>query len=248
MIFVMSQVTIPEQFCFSNTKYLNMKRLFLSLFAVSIFGFGGLAQQKQENHDKNWQVRLRGLAVVPDESAKVGIIGGDVSLGNSFVPELDFTYFFTKNFAAELILGTTPHKVNTVASDLSAIGGPTSAEVNLGKVWLLPPTLTAQYHFYAIDKVFKPYVGAGVNYTIFYGVDEGPTVKNVSYDNAFGYAAQIGFDLFLDDTFFINVDVKKIWLKTDVKVDASNLSSGLSIPAEVKIDPLLIGFGVGMRF
>ena len=96
---------------------------------------------------QNWQVRLRGVAVQPSEKAEVSTIGGDVNISNSFIPELDFTYFFNKNVAAELILGTAKHDVkaiNTVAGD-----------IDLGSAWLLPPTLTAQYHFYLSDKILK---------------------------------------------------------------------------------------------
>lgn len=197
-------------------------------------------EESKSNEFKRWQVRLRAVGVAPDESASIGIIGGDVAISNALIPELDFTYFFTENFAAELILGTAKHDVqaiNTAAGD-----------VNLGSVWLLPPTLTAQYHFYTSDKkVFKPYIGAGVNYTLFYNVKSGD-VADVSYDNALGYAAQLGFDLMLDETFFINVDVKRLFLSTDVSVDASNLAPGLIIPAEVDINPWLVGVGVGMKF
>ena len=197
-------------------------------------------EESKSNEFKRWQVRLRAVGVAPDESAKIGIIGGDVAISNALIPELDFTYFFTEHFAAELILGTAKHDVqaiNTLAGD-----------VNLGSVWLLPPTLTAQYHFYTSDqKVFKPYIGAGVNYTLFYNVKSGD-VAGVEYDNALGYAAQVGFDLMLDDTFFINFDAKRLFLSTDVTVDASNLAPGLSIPAEVDINPWLIGVGVGMKF
>jgi outer membrane protein len=197
-------------------------------------------EESKSNEFKRWQVRLRAVGVAPDESASIGIIGGDVAISNALIPELDFTYFFTENFAAELILGTAKHDVqaiNTAAGD-----------VNLGSVWLLPPTLTAQYHFYTSDKkVFKPYIGAGVNYTLFYNVKSGD-VADVTYDNALGYAAQLGFDLMVDDTFFINVDVKRLFLSTDVSVDASNLAPGLIIPAEVDINPWLVGVGVGMKF
>ena len=201
------------------------------------------AQDKEEksNEFKRWQVRLRGVGVVtPNQSAKIGIIGGDVQISDAFIPELDFTYFFTEHFAAELILGTAKHDVkaiNTIAGD-----------IDLGSAWLLPPTLTAQYHFYTSDKkIFKPYIGAGVNYTLFYNVKSG-AVANVKYDNALGYAAQVGFDLMLDDTFFINVDAKRLFLSTDVTVDATNLVPGLVVPAEVDIDPWLFGIGVGMKF
>ena len=196
---------------------------------------------------QNWQVRLRGVAVQPNEKAEVSTIGGDVNISNSFIPELDFTYFFNKNVAAELILGTTKHDVKTTGSNLTAIGGPASAEVDLGNVWLLPPTLTLQYHFYP-TKTLKPYLGAGLNYTIFYSVDEGSVVKGLDYDNAVGFALQGGLDYMLNDKYFLNFDIKKLFLKTDVNVDATNLASGLKIPAEVNIDPLLIGFGVGMKF
>jgi len=227
-----------------------MKRIFLALIAVSFFSLNAQEVKTESNKDyKKWEVRLRGIGVVPDESAKIGIIGGDVNISNTFVPELDFTYFFTEHFAAELILGTTKHNVKTVASDISAVGGPTSADVDLGSVWLLPPTLTAQYHFVADQAcTFRPYIGAGVNYTIFYNEKEGNVVKGVSYKNTIGYAAQLGFDLKLTDTFFMNVDVKKLFLKTDVTVDASNLAVGLSIPADVTIDPWILGFGLGMKF
>jgi outer membrane protein len=224
-----------------------MRKIVFALMAMSLMTVNFVNAQDNEtkeesksNEFKRWQVRLRAVGVAPDESAKIVIIGGDVAISNALIPELDFTYFFTEHFAAELILGTAKHDVkaiNTAAGD-----------VNLGSVWLLPPTLTAQYHFYTSDqKVFKPYIGAGVNYTLFYNVKSGD-VAGVEYDNALGYAAQVGFDLMLDDTFFINLDVKRLFLSTDVTVDASNLAPGLSIPAEVDINPWLIGVGVGMKF
>ena len=224
-----------------------MRKIVFALMAMSLMTVNFVNAQDNEtkeesksNEFKRWQVRLRAVGVAPDESAKIGIIGGDVAISNALIPELDFTYFFTEHFAAELILGTAKHDVkaiNTLAGD-----------VDLGSVWLLPPTLTAQYHFYTSDqKVFKPYIGAGINYTLFYNVKSGD-VAGVEYDNAIGYAAQLGFDLMLDDKFFINVDAKRLFLSTDVTVDASNLAPGLSIPAEVDINPWLIGVGVGMKF
>jgi len=224
-----------------------MRKIVFALMAMSLMTVNFVNAQDNEtkeesksNEFKRWQVRLKAVGVAPEESATIGIIGGDVAISNALIPELDFTYFFTENFAAELILGTAKHDVqaiNTAAGD-----------VNLGSVWLLPPTLTAQYHFYTSDKkVFKPYIGAGVNYTLFYNVKSGD-VADVTYDNALGYAAQLGFDLMVDDTFFVNVDVKRLFLSTDVSVDASNLAPGLIIPAEVDINPWLVGVGVGMKF
>jgi len=229
-----------------------MKKLFLFTVTLLLFTtFSALAQQKNE-----FDVRVRGIDVVPTESAAIGVIGGNVSIDHDIVPELDFTYFFVNNFSAELILGTTRHQVSTVGSDLSAIGGPGSASVALGKVSLLPPTLTLQYHV-PTGTIFKPYIGAGVNYTIFYDVNSGPTVSSLSYKNRFGFATQVGADFDLSKKVFLNIDVKKIWLSTDVTVNASNLTPASSpqlastlgnIPAAVKINPWVIGVGVGYRF
>ena len=228
-----------------------MKKIVFALMTISLLSVNFVNAQDEDKSEnfKKWQVRVRGVGVIPSESANIGVIGGDINIQNTFIPELDFTYFFTKNIATELILGTTKHDVKTVGSDISAVGGSTNASVDLGSVYLLPPTLTLQYHFFPMkEKIFKPYVGAGVNYTIFYNEKSGTVVKDVQYENAFGFAAQVGFDLMLDDTFFINADVKRLFLSTDVTVDASNLAAGLSIPAEVDINPWLLGFGVGMKF
>lgn len=207
-----------------------MKNLFLTL-VLGVLCIGSI--NAQEKNDKKWQVRLRGVAVMPNASATIGVIGGDVEIGDRFIPELDFTYFFTENISAELILGTAKHDVKAVKTALG--------EVDLGYVWLLPPTLSLQYHF-NIEK-FRPYVGASVNYTFFYNEDPGAVV-NVDYEDSFGFGGQIGFDYDLDDTFFLNVDAKYLVLGTDVSVDAGTAV----LPADVDINPLLIGFGVGMKF
>ncbi|MBS7566554.1 OmpW family protein [Mucilaginibacter sp. Bleaf8] len=228
-----------------------MKTLRLLVCALLLLaGFTGFAQQKNE-----WNIRVRALGIFPQESANIGVIGGDINLSNSYIPELDFTYFFAKNFSAELILGTSKHKVSTSGSNLSPIGGPASADVNLGKVWLLPPTLTLQYHL-PTGTAFKPYIGAGANYTIFYNADHGPVAQGIDYKNKFAFASQLGIDYDISKKFFLNVDVKKIFLSTDVTVDASNLTpSGnqalapvlRNINADVKIRPWVVGFGVGYR-
>lgn len=228
-----------------------MKKVIFAVMALAVFNFGFAQENSQTNSSDflRWKIRLRGVGVAPEEKSTIQTIGGEVDASNTFIPELDFTYFFTKNIAAELILGTSKHDIKALHSDLSAVGGPTDANVNLGSVRLLPPTLTVQYHFnQSCDNVFKPYLGAGLNYTIFYDVKQGNVVKDVNYKNALGYAAQAGFDLMVTDRFFINADVKRLFLKTDVTVDASNLSAGLSIPAEVELNPWVLGMGVGMKF
>jgi outer membrane protein len=208
-----------------------MKKLTLLTLIVSLFSLTLFAQEPDETDTKDdfkrWQVRFRGLFVSPFESDNLP--GAEVDVSATATPEVDFTYFFTKNIAAELILATTYHEVDL---------GSTS----LGGVWLLPPTLTLQYHFPM--EQWKPYVGAGVNYTIFYEESNGD-IADMDYDDSFGFAFQLGVDYFLNDKWFLNLDVKQLILSTDVDAQV-NLTT--SVPVEVDLNPIIIGFGVGFRF
>ncbi len=212
-----------------------MKKLAFGIFLM--FGALLLSAQEVTSETSKWQARFRLITVIPDESATIQAIGGDASISTAFVPELDFTYFFTENWSAELILGTTNH-------DVEAIG--TSAEdIDLGDVWLLPPTLSAQYHF--TGGKLKPYLGAGINYTFFYNVDDGPTADEVEYENSFGFDLQAGLDYALNEKWFLNLDAKKLFLQTDVTVNATT-ALGATVGADVDINPWILGFGVGVKF
>jgi outer membrane protein len=184
-----------------------------------------------------WMIRGRALVVVPQEDASlriggVPVPGADVDISNSVVPELDISYFFTKNIAVELILGVTPHNVK---------GAGSLAGARIGSAWLLPPSLTLQYHFTNFGQ-FKPYVGAGVNYTVFFDEEAKGGFTNFDLKDSFGVVLQAGFDYMLDEHWGINFDVKKIFLEPKVKVN-NGLVSG-----KVRIDPWLIGTGVTYKF
>lgn len=173
-------------------------------------------------------VRVRALHVTPDVSTNDTLSALDVGVKQSTVPELDLTYMFTDYIGAELILGTTRNRV-------------TSAAGNLGKVSLLPPTLTVQYHFNPNGR-YRPYAGAGVNYTMFYDNSLSAGGQDIRIDrHSFGPALQLGMDIGLDDNWFFNVDVKKLWIRTDATLAGTKLGT-------LKIDPWIFGVGVGRRF
>lgn len=197
--------------------------------AAQIFGaLPASAQESTGMSGDHWQVRVRGIGVLPDDESTVNI-GGETDVGDAFVPEVDFSYFFTKNIAAELILATAQHEVNYTGN------------VNLGEAWILPPTLTAQYHF-APDQAFSPYVGAGINYSMFYSEDPGTGFTDLNIDGGFGYAAQAGFDYWVDDHWGLNLDVKKVWLNIDAQLNNN------TIRADIDLDPWIVGAGVSYRF
>ncbi|MDF0716336.1 outer membrane beta-barrel protein [Muricauda sp. 334s03] len=212
------------------------KRILVAVMAVMGLANLAMAQDAPADNGGKWQFRLRGIVVSPDESADIEAIGGDVDISTSVVPEFDITYFFDDNWSMELILATTKHDVEAVGTD--------AGDIDLGSVWLLPPTLTGQYHFTGGN--FVPYVGAGLNLTLFYGVDEGPTADDIEYDTAVGFALQGGFDYMLNDKWFLNFDVKKLFLNTTATVDATT-ALGATVDADVDINPWIFGFGVGLK-
>jgi outer membrane protein len=180
-------------------------------------------------------VRARALTVKPQEDATISgaVTGSSIDIDTSVVPELDVSYFFSPHIAMELIAAITPHDVR--ANNTS--GG----NLDLGSVWLLPPTLTVQYHFDERNS-FKPYIGAGVNYTKFFNENAGPSITSIDSDSSFGPALQLGVDYMLNENWMLNADVKKMWINSDVKIN------GGAVNADVDINPWVFGVGVGYKF
>ncbi|MBW4331560.1 outer membrane beta-barrel protein [Stakelama sp. CBK3Z-3] len=189
-------------------------------------------------------VRARAILVSPNESSSAvepAFPGSDVGVGYSVMPEVDFTYMATDNIGAELILGTTKH----AAQGRGTLGGIDK----LASTWVLPPTLTLQYHFNPHGTV-RPYLGAGVNYTIFYSEDASDALEaaigdtKIKMDDSFGYALQAGVDMDLTDRVFVNFDLKYI----DMDTTATLNTGGAINQADIHIDPFVVGLGIGTRF
>lgn len=203
-----------------------MKKTLLAVAALCAMTSGAAMAQQQ---DGKWQVRARAVHL---DSANKDSTGLNLSVNDKWIPEVDISYYFTPNFAAELIL-TYPQKHSLRA------GG-----AKIGTLKHLPPTLLAQYHFTNFG-AFKPYVGAGINYTRFSSVKFDPAVEAALdpsiKNNSWGGALQVGFDYALDKNWSINFDVKKVYIATDVY--AGSVKAG-----KFKVDPVLVGVGVGYRF
>ena len=170
-------------------------------------------------------VRARAVHLNSSNGDSTGL---GLGINNKWMPEVDISYFINKNVAVELIL-TVPQK-QTLSS--SVLGGA------IGSFKHLPPTLTAQYHFTNFGG-FKPYLGAGINYTRLSSVNlpAGVTVDR----NSFGPALQAGVDIPLAKNLYLNFDVKKVYIRTDV-------SAGGVKQGTFKVDPVLAGVGLGWRF
>lgn len=192
----------------------------IALAAATLVSGNAFAQAKEGP----WMVRVRAVNLA---SANTDSTGLGLSVNDKVMPEVDISYFFNKNIAAELVL-TVPQKHDLSSSVLGA---------KLGTLSHLPPTLLLQYHFEANG--FKPYIGAGVNFTQFSDVNLVPGVDVKSTST--GLAYQIGVDVPISGNMYFNFDVKKVYIGTDVYSNGANIGS-------LKIDPVLVGVGLGWRF
>ncbi|MBM3340966.1 MAG: OmpW family protein [Betaproteobacteria bacterium] len=190
------------------------------LFFVVAFLLGGAAQAAQGD----WLARARVININPDASSSA--LNLDVNSRTTL--EADFSYFIHNNVALELILATKKHQV-------------TAGGTAVGSVKHLPPTITLQYHFMP-QATFRPYVRVGLNYTRFYDINLGGGTLTVD-KNSWGGAVQAGADIGLTKTLFLNLDIKRIWIDTDVKSKATGATL-----ANLKINPWIFGIGVGIKF
>ncbi len=176
------------------------------------------------------QIRARAIGVLPDVSSTVNA-GGEVDAGDAFAPEVDLSYFISDEFAVEVIAATTQHSL-----EHNALG-------DLGNTWILPPTVTLQYHPMRNEK-FSPYVGAGINYSYFYGENsaKGNGITDIDIEGGFGYALQVGADYWIDEHWGLNADVKKLYLNVDAKANNG------TVRADIDLDPWIVGVGVSYRF
>nr|WP_315209714.1 OmpW family outer membrane protein [uncultured Albidiferax sp.] len=193
-----------------------------TVFAAALCALLSTAALAQSTAPGPWLVRARAVHLDSTNGDSTPLA---LSINNKWLPELDISYFFTPNIAAELVL-TVPQK-----QTLSAGG------TAIGSFKHLPPTLTLQYH--APQAGFTPYVGAGLNYTRLSSVNlpAGVTVDR----NSFGPALQVGVDIPLAPNLVLNVDLKKVYIRTDVAAGGASLGT-------FKVDPVLFGIGLGWRF
>jgi len=191
-------------------------------------------------HADDWEIRVRGIYLAPandsDAYSPLRIPKDAIQVNDKWVPDLDGEYFFTPHWSSELVL-TYPQK-QSVTLEHSALGGP----VDIGTFQHLPPTLTLKYNFLP-NQAFQPYLGAGLNVTSIMNVElHVPTVGRLSLDRtSVGAAAQGGLDYQIGTHWYLNADAKWLTLRSDVKLGGRKIS-------QARIDPFLVGVGIGYRF
>ncbi|HET8703993.1 MAG TPA: OmpW family outer membrane protein [Castellaniella sp.] len=170
-----------------------------------------------------------GVTHVEPKSDNGTVANGAVKLDidGSTRPSFTLTYMATRNIGIEL-LGAYPFKHTINAKGLG----------DIGSTQQLPPTLSLQWHFLP-DAAFQPYVGVGLNYTTFF--DTNSKLGNLSLDDSWGVAAQVGVDYKLNDRWFLNADLRYIDISSNVRLNGADIG-------KTRINPWVATVGVGYRF
>ena len=209
--------------------------LLAASLALSLAG----AAQAQDFQPKAAGVKMlnvRATSVDPEAGDPITTLSGAATgltaeVNADLMPTIGLSYFFTDNIAVEVIAGTTKHTVKAQ--------GP-GTDVKGKETWVLPPVVALQYHFAPAGKI-SPYVGAGVNYMLFYsGSDKNGF--NLDIDDGVGFALQAGVDIATVGPWSANLDVKKIYFETD----ATDTTNGLK--SKVSLDPWVVSAGFGYKF
>ncbi len=207
---------------------MRIKTLLAAMAAVA--SLAPVAVQAQSSSENPWIVRVRAVDLLWNNGQTGAVQTLDVKAKDQIIPEFDVSYFFTKNIAAELVL-TYPQSIQI-----------DTGSNKLGTIKALPPSLVLQYHFTEFG-AFKPYVGAGVNYTIFSSRNNlGGGTYSVD-SSSVGAVGQIGMDYMFDKNWGLNVDLKYATMSTNVSSPAYGPTAG-----KLTLNPWMPAVGVTYKF
>lgn len=214
-----------------------MKKTICSLAVVAALVSPSVFAHKQGD----FVLRVGAASVVPNDSSDK-ILGSqeELKVDSNTQLGLTFGYMFTDNISLEL-LAATPFS-HDISTDLLGLG-------DIADTKHLPPTLMVQYYFGEPQSKFRPYVGAGLNYTIFFDEGFNNKAKNVGLtdlklDDSFGLAANVGVDYMINDQLFLNASA---WY-ANIETEATYKFGGAKQKTDVKINPWVFMISGGYKF
>lgn len=225
-----------------------MKKLIASATAIASIG---LSSNLMAYESGDFVIRAGLTSVIPDDSSgnvTVTDLGGDtgmqVSVGNNTQLGLNFVYFFNQNLAIELLAATPFNHSIDLENSALGLGDGALAETNH-----LPPTLSILYYVSTSNSAFQPYIGLGINYTIFFeesfdSARQTQGFNSLELDDSLGLSAQLGFDYTLSDNWSLNTSVRYIDIETSAEFKVGNSAAKV----DVDIDPWVYTLAFGYKF
>lgn len=235
-----------------------MNNVMKQLSIAAVLSAGLVSTEALAFEAGDWVVRAGATQVNPQESSSPLALDGAIleaplngKLGVDSDTQLGLTaeYMLSNNWGIEL-LAATPFSHTATVTDANALQG-----LDVADVKHLPPTLSAVYHIDTGNN-FKPYLGIGVNYTIFFEesitsqadaafTSLGLTGGDVELDDSWGLSFQFGADYLISENWLLNASVRWIDIDTEAKVKFDN---GSRVTSDVDVDPYVYTVSVGYKF
>jgi outer membrane protein len=222
----------------------------MSLLAAALLASAGASAYEAGD----WIVRGGAVMVAPDDDssnldlAGAQLAGTGVEVDDNTQLLLNVTWMANEHVGVEL-LAATPFEHSVDSKGLAGLGLGLS-DVEVGSVKHLPPTLTVLWYPMESVAAFQPFIGAGINYTIFFQEDTSGAAqaalgaRNLELDDSWGLAARAGFDYMLNDCWSLHAGVYYLGIDTKASLDTALGKVGV----DVDINPWVYTVGLGYRF
>lgn len=228
--------------------------LFVILLTLS---YANMAAAKATNDNKNdidyyedegrllFKIRALGLKTNSKQKGLPAVAAPNPSgalIQSGFGIDSATAIFFNDNIATELSLGINVLRVkNSTIADIASSYGNTSYSSKRKDIYMVPLTLTIQYHIAPFGAI-RPYVGGG--YHAAYMLTRSKAFK---VGNGHGGVLQAGVDLVAKDDTLINFDIRQYFAKTKVTYKSAAIGSKTDIASKIKLNPLVISLGIGFK-
>jgi len=168
------------------------------------------------------------------------VAGAQVSANDNTQLGISGTYMITDQIGVE-VLGASPftHKIK---------GKGALAGTDVGEVKHLPPTVSAQYYFMDKTSAIQPYVGGGLNITVFFDEkvdsDLSGSYQNLDLDESYGLAVQAGIDYIINENMFVNASA--MYAKIGTTATLEGTAGELTV--DYDLDPMVYRVNFGYKF
>jgi outer membrane protein len=161
--------------------------------------------------------------------------GADAKTGDATTAIFVFERLLNPNVGIELVLGIPP-KITAKATGSVAFLGDVLSARNVA------PTLLVNYYFGAPGDTWRPYLGAGVNYTRFTDIKSSLAPK-VEMSDSTGLAIQAGVNYTISPQWGLFASVARVDVKSKVVASGATVLS-----TNIDFRPVTYSFGLTYRF
>jgi outer membrane protein len=212
---------------------MTQKITFVALAAALALGSG--AASAEDNTFKIGAIRYTTHSKTSGIQGAGVPAGADAETGDATTLLLTYERAFTPNIGVELVIGVPP-KITAKATGTVAFLGEVLSAKNVA------PTVLVNYHFGSAGDAFRPYVGAGINYTKFVSI-KSTLAPDVKMSDSTGLAVQLGVDYAASKDWGLFASIAKVQTKSKLVAAGTTV-----LTTEIDFRPTTYSFGVSYKF